>query len=87
MECLCLKGLSAEGLKGGMLTGDHERYVKKGSGMDVCLCRGLLGNTEGHCFVRGFVIRRYINRYVKMSCKQESLSVGACWGTQRDTVL
>jgi hypothetical protein len=35
---------------------------------------------EGHCFLRAFEIKRYINRYVKMSCKRLSLSIGALLG-------
>jgi hypothetical protein len=40
----------------------------------------LLGNMEGCCFLRAFEIKRYINRYVKMPCKQVSLSIGAPLG-------
>jgi hypothetical protein len=31
---------------------------------------------EGHSFVRGFEIKRYIKRNVKMPCIQVSLSIG-----------
>jgi hypothetical protein len=37
----------------------------------------LLGNMEGCCFLRTFEIKRYINRYVKITCKQVSISIGA----------
>jgi len=32
----------------------------------------LLGNMEGHSFLRAFEIKRYIKRDVKMSCKRVS---------------
>jgi hypothetical protein len=35
----------------------------------------LLGNMEGHSFLRAFEIKRYIKRYVKMLCKRVSLSL------------
>jgi hypothetical protein len=35
---------------------------------------------EGHSFYRVFEIKRYIMRYVKMPCKQVSLSIGAPLG-------
>jgi hypothetical protein len=45
--------------------------------MDVCFHRGLLlEDMEGRCFHRAFEIKRY----VKMSCKQVSLSIGAPLG-------
>jgi len=37
----------------------------------------LLGNMEGRSIVSAFEIKRYIKRYVKMSCKWVSLSIGA----------
>ena len=40
----------------------------------------LLGNTEEHFFLKAFEIKRYIKRYVKMSCKQVSLSIGTPMG-------
>jgi hypothetical protein len=40
----------------------------------------LLGNIEGRSFLRAFEIKRYINRYVKIPCKQVSLSIGAPFG-------
>jgi hypothetical protein len=40
----------------------------------------LLGNMEESCFLMVFEIKRYINRYVKMSCKRVSLSTGALLG-------
>jgi hypothetical protein len=36
----------------------------------------LLGKMEGHSFHRAFEIMRY----VKMPCKQVSLSIGTAWG-------
>jgi hypothetical protein len=39
-----------------------------------------MGNMEGHCFLRDFEIKGYIKRYVKMPCKQVSLSIGAPLG-------
>jgi hypothetical protein len=47
----------------------------------------LLGNTEGRSFLRDFEIKRYIKRYVKMPCKQVSLSTGALMGNQNGTYL
>jgi len=35
---------------------------------------------EGRSFLRAFEIKRYIKKYVKMPCKQISLSVGALLG-------
>jgi hypothetical protein len=40
----------------------------------------LLGNMQGHSFLRAFEIKGYIKRYVKMSSKQVSLSIGAPLG-------
>jgi hypothetical protein len=40
----------------------------------------LLGNMEGHCLLRAFEIKRNINKYVKLPCKQISLSVGELEG-------
>jgi hypothetical protein len=40
----------------------------------------LLGNMEGHSFLRDFEIKRYIKIYVKMPCKRVSLSIGALLG-------
>jgi hypothetical protein len=40
----------------------------------------LLGNMEGRSFLRAFEIKRYIKKYVKMPCKQISLSIGAPMG-------
>jgi hypothetical protein len=40
----------------------------------------LLGNMEGRSFLRAYEIRRYTKRYVKMPCKQVSLSIGAPFG-------
>jgi hypothetical protein len=40
----------------------------------------LLGNMEGRSFYRAFEINRYIKRYVKLPCKQVSLSIGAPLG-------
>jgi hypothetical protein len=40
----------------------------------------LLGNMEGHSFHKASEVNRYINRYVKMACKQVSLSIGALLG-------
>jgi hypothetical protein len=49
--------------------------------MGICFHRGLLlGDMKGCCFHRAFEIKRYIKRYVKMSCKQVSLSTGAPLG-------
>jgi len=41
--------------------------------MDICL-------HKGHSFLRAFEIKRYINRDVKMPCKQISLSIRAPLG-------
>jgi hypothetical protein len=41
----------------------------------------LLGNMEGHSFLRPFEIKRYIKRYVKMLCKWVSLSIVAPLGS------
>jgi hypothetical protein len=35
---------------------------------------------EGCSFLRAFEIKRYITRYVKMSCKRVSLPIGAQLG-------
>jgi hypothetical protein len=35
----------------------------------------LLGNMEGHSFLRAFEINRYTKRYVKMLCKRVSVSI------------
>jgi hypothetical protein len=40
----------------------------------------LLENTERRSFRKNFEIKKYIKRYVKMPCKQVSLSKGAHWG-------
>jgi hypothetical protein len=40
----------------------------------------LLWNMEGRCFLRDFEIKSYIKGYVKMPCKQISLSIGAPLG-------
>jgi hypothetical protein len=40
----------------------------------------LLGNIDGCSFLRAFEIKRHIKRYVKMPCKQVSLSIGAPMG-------
>jgi hypothetical protein len=40
----------------------------------------LLGNMEGCSFLRGFEIKRYIKRYVKMPYKWVPLSIGAPLG-------
>jgi hypothetical protein len=40
----------------------------------------LLGNMEGCSFLRAFEIERYIKRYVKIPCKQVSLSIAAPLG-------
>jgi hypothetical protein len=47
----------------------------------------LLGNMEGRSFVRAFEVKRYINRYVKMPCKQVSLSIGAPLGNHEGICL
>jgi hypothetical protein len=44
----------------------------------------LLGNMEGSCFLRAFEIKGYIKRYVKVPCKQVSLSIGALLGNVED---
>ena len=41
---------------------------------------------EGRSFLRAFEIKRYIEGYVKMSCKRVSLSIGSRWGTWRDSL-
>jgi hypothetical protein len=40
----------------------------------------LLGNMEGHSFLRLFEIKGFIERYVKMPCKQISPSIVAPLG-------
>jgi len=40
----------------------------------------ILGNMGGRSFLRAFEINRYIERYVKMSCKRVSLSIGSPLG-------
>jgi hypothetical protein len=47
----------------------------------------LLWNMEGCSFHRAFEIKRHIKRYVKMSCKQVSLSIGALLGNQEGICL
>jgi len=68
----------------GSFTGDPERYVKAPEWVSVSIGATLLGNTEGCSFLRAFEIKRYIKRYVKMPCKQVSLSTGPGWGTWRE---
>jgi hypothetical protein len=45
--------------------------------VSVSIGAPLLGNMVGRCFHRVFGIKRYIKRYIKMPCKQVSLSIGA----------
>jgi hypothetical protein len=40
----------------------------------------LLGNMEGWSFLRASETKRYITRYVNMSCRKVSLSIGALLG-------
>jgi hypothetical protein len=40
----------------------------------------LLGNMEGRSILRAFKIKRYLSGYVKISCKQVSLSIRAPLG-------
>jgi hypothetical protein len=42
----------------------------------------LLGNMEGRSLLRVFEIKRCIKRYVRMPCKQVSLSTGAPFGNR-----
>jgi hypothetical protein len=35
----------------------------------------ILGDMEGRSFLRAFEIKRYIKRYLKMTCKRVSLSL------------
>jgi hypothetical protein len=46
----------------------------------VSIAAPLLGIMEGHSFHRAFEIKKYINIYAKMPCKQVSLSTGAPLG-------
>jgi hypothetical protein len=43
--------------------------------VSVSIGAPLLGNMEGHSFLSDLEIKRYIKRYVKMSCKWVSLSL------------
>ena len=45
------------------------------------------GNMERPSFHRAFEIKRYIKRYVKMSCKRVSLSIGAPFGNLEEIRL
>jgi hypothetical protein len=47
----------------------------------------LLGKREGCSFLRDFEIKGYIKRYIKMPCKQVSLSTGTLMGNQDGTCL
>jgi hypothetical protein len=47
----------------------------------------LLGNMEGRSIHRAFEINRYIKIYVKMSCKQASLFIGAPLGNVEGILL
>jgi hypothetical protein len=47
----------------------------------------LLRNMEGRSFHRAFKINRYIKRFVKMPCKQVSLSIGAPFGVLKGICL
>jgi hypothetical protein len=42
---------------------------------------------KGHSFLRAFEIKRCIRRYVKMPCKQVSLSIGALLGNLERNLL
>jgi len=64
----------------GFFNGDPERYVKALEWASVSIGALLLGNIEGRSFLRAFEIKRYIKRYVKMPCKQVSLSIGSPMG-------
>jgi len=46
----------------------------------VSIGASLLGNMEGRSLLRAFEIKRYIKRYVKMSCRPVSFSIGAPLG-------
>jgi hypothetical protein len=46
----------------------------------VSIVAPFLGNMEERSFHRAFEIKRYINRYVKMPCKQVSIFMVAPWG-------
>jgi hypothetical protein len=59
----------------GSIAGDPERYVKALEWASVFKGVPLLGNMDERSFVRGFEIKRYIKRDVKMSCKRVSLSI------------
>jgi hypothetical protein len=48
--------------------------------MSVSIGAPLLGNMEGHSFLRAFEIKRYIKKYIKMPSKRISLSIGAPLG-------
>jgi hypothetical protein len=66
-----------------LATGAQWKKKKKKKALDwasVSIGTLLLGNMEGRCFLRTFEIKRFINRYVKITCKQVSLSIGAPLG-------
>jgi hypothetical protein len=44
----------------------------------------LMGYVERRFFLRAFEVMRYIKRYVKVSCKWASLSIGAPLGNWRE---
>jgi hypothetical protein len=89
MERLSLKRLSVEGLqeRAPVLGTLKDRLSKAVEWTSVSIGTLLLGNIEGRPFYRAFEIKRHIKIYVKMSCKQGSLSIrallwnmeGICW--------
>ena len=64
----------------GSFTVGPKKYVKALDWASVSIGAPLLGNMEGRSFLRAFEIKRYIKRYVKIPCKQASLSTGASVG-------
>jgi hypothetical protein len=64
----------------GSFTWNPERNVQALEWASVSIGALLLGNMEGHPFLRDLEIKRYIKRYVKMPCKRVSLSIGALLG-------
>ena len=64
---ISVRGDSMRGTWGeGSFSGHPERYVKALEWASVSIGALLLGNVEGHCFLRAFEIKIFIKKYVKM---------------------
>jgi hypothetical protein len=83
MEHLSLKSFSAEGLWGGLIYRGPLKYMlsKALAWVSVSIGVPLLGNMEGRSFYRDCDIKKYIKKYVIMSFKQVSVSIGAPLGS------